>query len=93
VQPCKVDLTIAPPQCFKCGEAGHKMASCRKGDCYEKELCIDSTERVDDNLFDIQRRLTYDVGKECEVYAQGNVCPLLVVRAVCFTPRKAEGED
>jgi hypothetical protein len=54
VQPYKVDLTSAPPRCFKCGVAGHKMASCRKGDCYEKELFIDSTEPVDDNLFDIQ---------------------------------------
>ena len=54
MQPYKVDLTSAPPRCFKCGEAGYKMASCRKGDCYEKKLFIDSTEPVDDNLFDIQ---------------------------------------
>lgn len=69
------------------------MAGCRKGDCQGKEFFIDSKEPVDVNLVDIEQGVTYDVGEECEEYVQGDECPLLVVRKVCFTPRKFEGEE
>jgi len=35
VQPNRAAPTSASTQCFKCGEVGHRMTDCRKGDRYD----------------------------------------------------------
>ena len=40
-QPSRTGVTIGP-KCFRCGEPGHRIVDCRKGDKYGKGLLVDS---------------------------------------------------
>ena len=41
-QPNRTTASNSGPQCFKCGETGHRMANCKKGGRYGKGLFIES---------------------------------------------------
>ena len=49
-QPNCTVASSSGPRCFKCGEAGHRMADCKKGGRYAKGLFIESEECTDDHL-------------------------------------------
>jgi hypothetical protein len=68
---------------------------CRKGEKYGKGLLIDS-----ENAFDKQgeeeeeQKATFaDYGDVEEKFVIGDNGPSLMVRSICFTPRKVEGDD
>lgn len=69
VQPNRATSTSASTQCFKCGEVGHSMTNCRKGDRYDNGLFVDKEKYVDNNLVDTEQGLTYDEKK-----GRGAVC-------------------
>ena len=91
-QPNHTAASSSGPRCFKCGEAGHRMADCKKGGWYGKGLFIESEECTDDHLNTFEQEAVYDAEEE-EEYVQGDDGPLLVTRRACFTPCKSEGED
>ena len=49
-QPNCTVASSSGPRCFKCGEAGHRMADCKKSGRYSKSLFIESEECTDDHL-------------------------------------------
>lgn len=69
MQPNRAAPTSASTQSFKCGEVGHRMTDCRKGDRYDNRLFVDKEEYVDNNLVDTEQGLTYDEKK-----GRGAVC-------------------
>jgi hypothetical protein len=70
------------------------MADCRKGDKYGRGLLIDSREAFDEQGDKKEQEATFDnYGEVDEEFVTDDDCPLLMVRRVCFTPRKAEGDD
>ena len=91
-QPNRTVTSSSGPRCFKCGEARHRMADCKKGGRYGKGLFIESEECTEDHLNTFEQEAVYDAEEE-EEYVQGDDGPLLVTRRACFTPRKSEGED
>jgi hypothetical protein len=48
------------PKCFRCGELGHWMADCRKGDKYGKGLRIDLGEAFDEQGDKKEQEATFD---------------------------------
>ena len=78
-QPSRTTASSSGPRCFKCGEAGHRMADCKKGGWYGKGLFIESEECTDDHLNTFEQEAVYDAEEE-EEYVQGDDGPLLVTR-------------
>jgi hypothetical protein len=77
---------------FKCGEPGHRIANCSKGDKYGKGLLIDSG-----NAFDVQgdeeEQQTFDDYSDVEELITGDSGPSLMVRRICLTSRRTKGDD
>jgi hypothetical protein len=82
------------PKCFKCGEPGHRIADCRKGDKYGKGLLIDSGNTFDEQGEEEEQEATFDDDEDIEEELfTGDNGPSLMVQRICLTPRKVEGED
>jgi hypothetical protein len=82
------------PKCFKCGESGHRIADCHKGEKYEKGLLIDSGNAFDEQGEEEEQEATIDDYEDIEEeFIIGDNGPSLMVRRICFTPRKVEGDD
>jgi len=82
-------------RCFKCGEPGHRMADCKKGDRYGKGLFIDSEDTPPDEQYSTEQDPKFDSHHDDfeEEHVHGDNGPLLVVRRVCLTPRAADGDS
>ena len=74
-QPNRTAASSSDLQCFKCGEAGHRMTDCKKGGRYGKGLFIESEECTDDHLNTFEQEAVYDA-KEEEENVQGDDGPL-----------------
>lgn len=59
MQPNKA-ASISTPRCFKCGESGHRMADCHKGDKYGKSLLIEFGEVVDNLVGEFEQDADFD---------------------------------
>jgi hypothetical protein len=81
------------PKCFKCGEPGHRIADCCKGDKYGKGLLIDSGNTFDEKGDKEEQQAFDDYGDMEEELITGDSGPSLMVRRICLTPRKTEGDD
>jgi hypothetical protein len=84
------------PKCFRCGEPGHRMVDCRKGEKYGKGLLVDSGGAFEEQGGGEEQDATFDEdgeGEEAFLSGDAESGPLFMVRRVCFTPRKAEDED
>jgi hypothetical protein len=82
------------PKCFKCGEPCHKIADCHKGDKYEKGLLIDSGNAFDEQGDEEEQHATFNDYRDVEEeFITGDSGPSLMVRRICLTPRKSEGDD
>jgi hypothetical protein len=77
--------TTNGPKCFKCGEPGHRIANCYKGEKYVKGLLIDDEEE--------QEAMFNDYGDMEEEFITRDNGPSLMVRRICLTPQKKEGDD
>jgi hypothetical protein len=92
--PPNQSATMNGPKCFKCGESGHRIADCRKGDKYGKGLLIDSGNTFDEQGEEEEQEATFDDDGDIEEeFVTGDNGPSLMVRRICLTPRKVEGED
>ena len=69
-QPSQTATSSSGSRCFKCGEAGHRMADCKKSGRYGKGLFIESEECTDDHLNTFEQEAVYDAEEE-EEYVQG----------------------
>jgi hypothetical protein len=58
--------TTIGPKCFKCGEPGHRIADCRKGEKYGKGLLIDSGNAFDDKGEEEEQEATFDDYEDIE---------------------------
>jgi hypothetical protein len=86
--------TTNGPKCFKCGEPGHRIADCRKGDKYGKGLLIDSGNTFDEQGEEEDQEATFDDdGNIEEEFVTRDNGPSLMVQRICLTPLKVEGED
>jgi hypothetical protein len=86
--------TTNVPKCFKCGEPGHRIVDCHKGEKYGKCLLIDSGNAFDEQGDKEEQEATFDDYEDVEEeFITGDNGPSLMVRRICFTPRKAEGDD
>jgi hypothetical protein len=93
-EPPNWSTTMNGPKCFKCGEPGHRMADCRKGEKYGKGLLIDSGNTFDEQGEEEEQEATFDDDGDIEEeFVTGDNGPSLMVRRICLTPRKVEGED
>jgi hypothetical protein len=82
------------PKYFKCGEPGHRIAYCHKGEKYGKGLLIDLGNAFDEQGEEEEQEATFnDYGDVEEEFVTGDNGPSLMVRRICFTPRKVEGDD
>jgi hypothetical protein len=86
--------TTNGPKCFKCGEPGHIIADFHKGEKYRNGLLIDLGNAFDEQGDEEEQEATFDdYGDVEEEFITGDNGPSLMVRRICFTPRKAEGDD
>jgi hypothetical protein len=85
--------TMNGPKCFKCGEPGHRIVDCRKGDKYGKGLLIDSGNTFNEQGDEEEQQTFDDYGDVEEELITGDSGPSLMVRRICLTPRKTEGDD
>ncbi|XP_059436563.1 uncharacterized protein LOC132169560 [Corylus avellana] len=70
------------------------MTDCCKEEKYGKGLFVDSGEALDEQGDGEEQEAIYDRdGEVDEEFVNGDHGPLLMVRRVCFTRQKAEGED
>lgn len=85
----------AATRCFKCGEKGHRMADCKKGGRYGKDLFIENEELPSDEHNNFKEGPIFDAHDDdlAEEHVYGDVGPLLVVRRACLTPRVVEGDS
>ena len=82
------------PKCFKCGESGHKIADCHKGEKYGKGLLIDLVYAFNEQSDEEEQEATFnDYGDVEEEFITRDNGPRLMVRRICFTPRKAKSDD
>jgi hypothetical protein len=101
--PNRAQITTGPPnrsatpngpKCFKCGELGHRIADCRKGKKYGKGLLIDLGNTFDEQGDEEKQEATFDdYGDVEEEFITEDNGPSLMVRMICLTPQKAEGDD
>jgi hypothetical protein len=101
--PNRAPITIGPPnrsammngpKCFKCGEPGHRIVDCRKGEKYGKGLHIDSGNAFDEQGDEEEQEATFDdYGDVEEEFITGDNGPSLMVRRICLTPQKTKGDD
>jgi hypothetical protein len=69
------------------------MADCHKGEKYGKGLLIDSGEGMGEQGEEEQEANFDDFSRVDEEFVTGDYTPLLMIRRVCFMPRKVEGDD
>jgi hypothetical protein len=70
------------------------MADCCKGEKYNKGLLIDLGEGMGEHGEEEKQEVNFnDFSGADEDFVIGDDTPLLMVRRVCFTPRKMEGDD
>jgi hypothetical protein len=68
------------PKCFKCGEPGHRMADCHKGEKYGKGLLIDSGNTFDEQGEEEEQEATFDDDEDIEEeFVIGDNGPSLMV--------------
>jgi hypothetical protein len=94
-QPSRSGATTGP-KCFRCGEPGHRIADCRKGEKFGKGLLVDSGGAFKDQGDGEEHDMEFDEDREAEeelVSGDAETDPMFMVRRVCFTPRKAEDKD
>jgi hypothetical protein len=94
IRPPNRSTTMNGPKCFKCGEPGHRIADCRKGEKYGKGLLIDSGNAFDEQGEEEKQEATFDDDGDIEEeFVNEDNGPSLMVRRICLTPRKVEGDD
>jgi hypothetical protein len=85
---------MSGPKCFKYGELGHIIGDCRKGEKYGKGLLIDSGNAFDEQGEEEEQEATFDdYGDVEEEFVTKDNWPSLMVRRICLTPQKVEGDD
>jgi hypothetical protein len=68
------------PKCFKCGEPGHKIVDCHKGEKYGNGLLIDSRNTFDEQGNEEEQEATFDdYGNVEEEFITGDNVPSLMV--------------
>jgi hypothetical protein len=73
-------------KCFKCGEPGHKIADCRKGEKYGKGLLIDLENAFNEQGEEGEQEATFDDYRDVEEeFVTGDSGPSIMVRRICFT--------
>jgi hypothetical protein len=83
-------------KCFRCGEPGHRIADCHKGEKYGKGFLVDSGVTFEEQGDGKEHETEFDEdgGAEEEfVTGEAESGPLFMVKRVCFTPRKVEDGD
>ncbi|KAH7866670.1 hypothetical protein Vadar_023461 [Vaccinium darrowii] len=82
--------SASPYKCFKCGEPGHRMADCRKGDRPGKALFIEPDGAIHDSPEGYDQEPLFDDGSEEmeEIVVEGDTGPLLVVRRIKLLPSR-----
>ena len=83
-------------KCFWCGEQGHRIADCRKGKKYGKGLFVDSGGAFKEQGDWKEQKVAFNEDEEAEeefISGEAQSGPILMVRRVCFTLRKAKDED
>ncbi|KAH7857888.1 hypothetical protein Vadar_017588 [Vaccinium darrowii] len=77
-------------KCFKCGEPGHRMADCRKGNRPGKALFIEPDGAIHDSPEGYDQEPLFDDGSEEmeEIVVEGDTGPLLVVRRIKLLPSR-----
>lgn len=89
-RPIPTGASGSTTRCFKCGEQGHRMADCKKGDRFGKGLFIESQEVSPNEQINYEQDLIFDDVDEEHVH--GDEGPLLVVRRACLTPRATDDD-
>jgi hypothetical protein len=83
-------------KCFRCGEPGHRIADCRKGEKYGKGLLVDSGGAFEEQGDGKEHETKFDEdgGAEEEfVTEEAESGSLFMLKRVCFTLRKVEDGD
>jgi hypothetical protein len=94
-QPSRTGVTTGL-KCFRCGEPGHRIADCHKGEKYGKGLLVDTGGAFEEqgDGEEHETEIDEDGGEEEEfVTGEAESGPLFMVKRVCFTPRKVEDGD
>ncbi|KAH7841544.1 hypothetical protein Vadar_031336 [Vaccinium darrowii] len=80
--PAAIKPATSTYKCFKCGEPGHRMADCRKGDRPGKALFVEPDGAIHDSAEGYDQEAVFDDGSEEmeEIVVEGDTGPLLVVR-------------
>ena len=83
--------TTSGPKSFRYDEPSHRIVNCHKGEKYGKDLLIDSKNAFDEQGEEEEQEATFDYyGDIEEEFITGDNGPSLMVRRICFTPRKAK---
>jgi hypothetical protein len=78
--PSNWSATTNGPKCFKCGEPGHRIADCHKGDKYRKGLLIDLGNAFDEQGDEEEQQATFDdYGDVEDEFITGDSGPSLMV--------------
>jgi hypothetical protein len=87
--PNRAPITTGPPnlsattnglKCFKCGEPGHRIVDCRKGEKYGNSLLIDLGNAFDEQGDEEEQEATFDdYGDVEEEFIIGDNGPSLMV--------------
>ena len=91
-QPSRTGATTGP-KCFRCGELGHQIADCCKGEKYGKGLLVDSGGAFEEQGDGEEQEAAFDEDGEAEeefLSGEAESGTMFMVRGVYFTPRKAK---
>ena len=73
-------VATSGPKCFKCGEPGHRIVDCRKGEKFGKGLLIDLRNAFDEQGEEEEQVATFDDYRDIEEeFITGDNGPSLMV--------------